>query len=224
MLLLIFPTVPSGSAATATPTITSEHKKKLQESLLKLKSEVTMVVSNEIKSMIVRKAQQLKMSIDGEKGHCLVTNWLEILDDWQNDPQDNNFLRVIDCLQIQFDGVTRVARLERKIMDKLGLKYIPASVKRYDKLRRRKSIKSGNTIGPPYRGCVWQIIQSHRSICKKVIQKSQKQRNLRTHCTAEEIEVARCQLEKKMSYTTRTRPQMVANEPIGLGFKPTAPW
>ncbi|KAL7558558.1 hypothetical protein ACA910_013086 [Epithemia clementina (nom. ined.)] len=108
-----------------------------------------MVVSDEIKSMIVRKAQQLKMSIDGEEGHRLVTNWLEILDNWQSDPQDDNFLRVIDCVQIQFDGVTWVARLERKIMDKLGLKYIPASVKRYDKLRWRKSIDSGKKIGPP---------------------------------------------------------------------------
>ncbi|KAL7572831.1 hypothetical protein ACA910_014685 [Epithemia clementina (nom. ined.)] len=53
MLLLVFPTVPSESATTATSTIMSEHKKKLQESLLKLKSEVTMVVSDEIKSMIV---------------------------------------------------------------------------------------------------------------------------------------------------------------------------
>ncbi|KAL7556420.1 hypothetical protein ACA910_008136 [Epithemia clementina (nom. ined.)] len=225
MLLLVFPTVPSESATTATPTITSEHKKKLQESLLKLKSEVTMVVSDEIKSMIVRKAQQLKMSIDGEEGHRLVTNWLEILDNWRSDPQDNNFLQVIDCVQIQFDGVTWVARLERKIMDKLGRKYIPASVKRYDKLRWRKSIESGKKIGPPYRGCVWQILQYHRSICKKVIQKSQKQRNLRTRRTAEEIEVTRRQLEKgKKTYTTRTTPQMVANEPIGLGFKPTAPW
>ncbi|KAL7573281.1 hypothetical protein ACA910_003426 [Epithemia clementina (nom. ined.)] len=117
MLLLVFPTVPSESDTTATPTITSEHKKKLQESHLKLKSEVTMVVSDEIKSMIVRKAQQLKMSIDGEEGHRLVTNWLEILDNWRSDPQDDNFLRVIDCVQIQFDGVTWVARLERKIMD-----------------------------------------------------------------------------------------------------------
>ncbi|KAL7576379.1 hypothetical protein ACA910_018188 [Epithemia clementina (nom. ined.)] len=82
MLLLVFPTVPSESATTATPTITSEHKKKLQELLLKLKSEVTTVVSNEIKSMIVRKVQQLKMSIDGEEGHRLVINWLEILDNW----------------------------------------------------------------------------------------------------------------------------------------------
>ncbi|KAL7569350.1 hypothetical protein ACA910_010440 [Epithemia clementina (nom. ined.)] len=212
------------SDTTATPTITSEHKKKLQESLLKLKLEVTMVVSDEIKSMIVRKAQQLKMSIDGEEGHCLVTNWLEILDNWQSDPQDDNFLRVIDCVQIQFDGVTWVARLERKIMDKLGLKYIPASVKRYDELRR-KSIESGKKIGPPYRGCVWQILQYHRSICKKVIQKSQKQRNLRTRRTAKEIEVTRRQLEKnKKSYTTRTTPRMVANDSIGFGFKPTAPW
>ncbi|KAL7564322.1 hypothetical protein ACA910_007174 [Epithemia clementina (nom. ined.)] len=53
MLLLVFPTVPSESDTTATPTITSEHKKKLQELLLKVKSEVTMVVSDEIKSMIV---------------------------------------------------------------------------------------------------------------------------------------------------------------------------
>ncbi|KAL7556689.1 hypothetical protein ACA910_009656 [Epithemia clementina (nom. ined.)] len=92
MLLLVFPTVPSESTTTATPTITLEHKKKLQESLLKLKSEVTTVVSDEIKSMIVRKAQQLKMSIDREEGHRLVTNWLEILDNWQSDLQDNNFL------------------------------------------------------------------------------------------------------------------------------------
>ncbi|KAL7577925.1 hypothetical protein ACA910_007558 [Epithemia clementina (nom. ined.)] len=205
MLLLVFPTVPSESDTTATPTITSEHKKKLQESLLKLKSEVTMVVSDEIKSMIVRKAQQLKMSIDGEEGHRLVTNWLEILDNWRSDPQDDNFLRVIDCVQIQFDGVTWVARLERKIMDKLGLKYIPASVKRYDELRRRKSIESGKKIGPPYRGCVWQILQYHRSICKKVIQKSQKQRNLRTRRTAEEIKVTRRQLEKKKSRTPQDK-------------------
>ncbi|KAL7577105.1 hypothetical protein ACA910_019708 [Epithemia clementina (nom. ined.)] len=146
MLLLVFPTVPLESATTATPTITLEHKKKLQESLLKLKSKVTMVVSDEIKSMIVRKAQQLKMSIDGDDGHRLVTNWLEILDNWQSDPQDDNFLRVIDCVQIQFDGVTWVARLERKIMDKLGLKYIPASVKRYDELRRRKSIEDISSL------------------------------------------------------------------------------
>ncbi|KAL7569460.1 hypothetical protein ACA910_009643 [Epithemia clementina (nom. ined.)] len=53
MLLLVFSTVPSESATTATPAITSEHKKKLQESLLKLNSEVTNVVSDEIKSMIV---------------------------------------------------------------------------------------------------------------------------------------------------------------------------
>ncbi|KAL7563584.1 hypothetical protein ACA910_006473 [Epithemia clementina (nom. ined.)] len=92
MLLLIFPTVPLESANTATPTITSEHKKKLQESLLKLKLEVTTVVYDEIKSMIVRKAQQLKMLIGGEEGHRLVTNWLEILDNWQSDPQDDNFL------------------------------------------------------------------------------------------------------------------------------------
>ncbi|KAL7563054.1 hypothetical protein ACA910_007142 [Epithemia clementina (nom. ined.)] len=175
MLPLVLPTVPSESATMATPTITSEHKKKLQQSLLELKLEVTTVVSDEIKSMIVRKAQQLKMSIDGEEGHPLVTNWLEILDNWQSDPQDDNFLRVIDCVQIQFDGVTWNARPERKITDKVGLKYIPASVKRYDKLRWRKSIESGKKIGPPYRSCVWQIIQYHRSICKKVIQKSQKQ-------------------------------------------------
>ncbi|KAL7567869.1 hypothetical protein ACA910_022651 [Epithemia clementina (nom. ined.)] len=92
IFLLVFPTVPSDCATTATPTITLEHKKKLQESLLQLKSEVTMVVSDQIKSMIVRKAQQLKMSIDGEEGHRLVTNWLEILDNWQSDPQDNKFL------------------------------------------------------------------------------------------------------------------------------------
>ncbi|KAL7579828.1 hypothetical protein ACA910_004842 [Epithemia clementina (nom. ined.)] len=204
MLLLVFPTVPSESATTATPTITLEHKKKLQELLLKLKLEVTTVFSDEIKSMIVRKAQQLKMSIDGEEGHRLVTNWLEILDNWQSDPQDDNFLRVIDCVQIQFDGVTWVARLECKIMDKLGLKYIPASVKQYDELHWRKSIESGKKIGPPYGGCVWQIIQYHSSTCKKVIQKSQKQRNLRTRRTAEEIEVTRRQLDKKTSYTTRT--------------------
>ncbi|KAL7575365.1 hypothetical protein ACA910_001879 [Epithemia clementina (nom. ined.)] len=76
MLLLVFPTVPSESATTATPTITSEHKKKLQESLLKLKSEVTMVVSDEIKSMIVRKAQQLKMPIDGEEATVLLQTGL----------------------------------------------------------------------------------------------------------------------------------------------------
>ncbi|KAL7569728.1 hypothetical protein ACA910_018588 [Epithemia clementina (nom. ined.)] len=92
MLLLVLPTVPSESATMATPTITSEDKKKLQQLLLKLKLEVTTVVSHEIKSMIVRKAQQLKMSIDGEEGHRLVTNWLEILDNWQSDPQDDNFL------------------------------------------------------------------------------------------------------------------------------------
>ncbi|KAL7557460.1 hypothetical protein ACA910_019246 [Epithemia clementina (nom. ined.)] len=174
--------------------------------------------------MIVRKAQQLKMSIDGEEGPRLVTNWLEILGNWQSDPQDDNFLRVIDCVQIQFDGITWVARLERKIMDKLGLKYIPASVKWFVELHWRKSIESGKKIGPHYRGCVRQIIQYHRSICKKVIQKSQKQQNLCTRRTAEEIEVARRQSEKKTSYTTRTTPGMVANEPIGLGFKPTAPW
>ncbi|KAL7573500.1 hypothetical protein ACA910_019817 [Epithemia clementina (nom. ined.)] len=223
MLLLVLPTIPLESTTPATPTITSEHKKKLQQLLLKLKLEVTTVVSDEIKSMIVRKAQQLKMSIDGEEGHRLVTNWLEILDNWRSDPQHDNFLRIIDCVQMQFDGVTWVACLECKIMEKLGLKYIPASVKRYDKLRWRKSIKSGKKIGHWYRGCVWQIIQYHRSICKKVIQKSQKQQNLRTHRTAEEIEVACCQLEKKMSYITRTMPQMVATEPIGLVFKPTAP-
>ncbi|KAL7559789.1 hypothetical protein ACA910_019789 [Epithemia clementina (nom. ined.)] len=122
ILLLLLPTVPSEGATTAAPTITSEHKKKLQQSLFKLKLEVTTVVSDEIKSMIVRKAQQLKMSINWEEGHRLVTNWLEILDNWQSDPQDDNFLQVIDCVQIQFDGVTWVARLERKIMDKLGLK------------------------------------------------------------------------------------------------------
>ncbi|KAL7570556.1 hypothetical protein ACA910_004328 [Epithemia clementina (nom. ined.)] len=158
MLLLVLPTVPSESATTATPTITSEHTEKLQQSLLKLKLEVTTVVSDEIKSMIVRKAQQLKMPIAGEEDHRLVTNCLEILDNGQSDPQDDNFLRVIDCIQIQFDGVTWVARLERKIMDKLGLKYIPALVKRYGKLRWRKSIESGKKIGPPYRSCVWQSI------------------------------------------------------------------
>ncbi|KAL7570939.1 hypothetical protein ACA910_002570 [Epithemia clementina (nom. ined.)] len=92
MLLLVLPTVPLESNTTATPTITSEHKEKLQQSLLKLKLEVTTVVSNKIKSMIVRKAQQLKMLIDGEEGNRLVTNRLEILDNWQSDPQDNNFL------------------------------------------------------------------------------------------------------------------------------------
>ncbi|KAL7573775.1 hypothetical protein ACA910_007804 [Epithemia clementina (nom. ined.)] len=51
--LEVFPTVSLESATTATPTITLEHKKKLQESLLKLKSEVTTAVSDEIKSMIV---------------------------------------------------------------------------------------------------------------------------------------------------------------------------
>ncbi|KAL7569929.1 hypothetical protein ACA910_008590 [Epithemia clementina (nom. ined.)] len=225
MLLLVFPTVPSESATTATPTITSEHKKNLQQLLLKLKLEVTTVVSDEIKSMIVRKAQQLKMSIDGEEGHSLVTNWLEILDNWQSDPQDNNFLQVIDCVQIQFDGVTWVARLERKIMDKLGLKYIPASVKRYDELGWRKSIESGKKIGPPYRGCVWQIIQYHRSICKKVIQKSQKQQNLRTRCTAQEIEVARRQSEKIKRCTPQEQhrkwlqmnPLGSASNPLPLG-------
>ncbi|KAL7568278.1 hypothetical protein ACA910_022617 [Epithemia clementina (nom. ined.)] len=80
MPLLVLLTVPSESDTTATPTITSEHKKKLQQSLLKLKLEVTTVVSDEIESMIVQMAQQLKMSIDGEKGNRLVTNWLEILD------------------------------------------------------------------------------------------------------------------------------------------------
>ncbi|KAL7559708.1 hypothetical protein ACA910_017610 [Epithemia clementina (nom. ined.)] len=125
MLLLVFPTVPLDLRKVLLRLlllITSEHKKKLQELLLKLKSEVTMVVSDEIKSMIVRKAQQLKMSIDGEEGHRLVTNWLEILDNWRRDPQEDNFLQVIDCVQIQFDGVTWIARLERKIMDKLRLK------------------------------------------------------------------------------------------------------
>ncbi|KAL7571790.1 hypothetical protein ACA910_002877 [Epithemia clementina (nom. ined.)] len=197
MLLLVLSMVPSESATTATPTIMLEYKKKLEQLLLKLKLEVTTVVSDEFKSMIVRKAQQLKMPIDGEEGHRLVTNWLEILDNWRSDPQDNNFLQVIDCVQIQFEGVTWVARLERKIMDKVGLKYIPASVKRYENLCWRKSIKSEKKIGPPYRGCVWQIIQYHRSICKKVIQKSQKQQSLRTRRTAEEIEVARRQSEKK---------------------------
>ncbi|KAL7564669.1 hypothetical protein ACA910_021225 [Epithemia clementina (nom. ined.)] len=221
MLLLVFPTVSSESATMATPTITSEHKKKLQESLLKLKSEVTMVVSDEIKSMIVRKAQQQKMSIDGEEGHLLVTNWLEILDNWRSDPQDNNFLRVIDCVQIQFDGVTWVARLERKIMDKLGLKYIPASVKRYDELRRRKSIESGKKIGPPYRGCVWRILQYHRSICKKVIQKSQKQRNLRTRRTAEEIEVTRRQWRrKKIVHHKNNAAKWLRMNPLGSASNP----
>ncbi|KAL7575415.1 hypothetical protein ACA910_007319 [Epithemia clementina (nom. ined.)] len=92
MLLLVLPMVPLESTTTATPTITSEHKKKLQQLLLQLKLEVTTVVSDEIKSMIVRKVQQLKMSIDGEEGHRHVTNWLEILDNWQSDPQDANFL------------------------------------------------------------------------------------------------------------------------------------
>ncbi|KAL7563607.1 hypothetical protein ACA910_004508 [Epithemia clementina (nom. ined.)] len=49
MLLLVLPTVPLESATTATPSITSEHKKKLQQLLIKLKLEVTTVVSNEIK-------------------------------------------------------------------------------------------------------------------------------------------------------------------------------
>ncbi|KAL7558287.1 hypothetical protein ACA910_020372 [Epithemia clementina (nom. ined.)] len=92
MLLVVLPMVSLESATTATPTITSEHKEKLQQSLLKIKLEILTVVSDEIKSMIVRKAQQLKMSIDGEEGHPLVTNWLEILDNWQSDPQDDNFL------------------------------------------------------------------------------------------------------------------------------------
>ncbi|KAL7560903.1 hypothetical protein ACA910_008185 [Epithemia clementina (nom. ined.)] len=186
--------VPLESNTTA---IKLEHKKKLQQLLLKLKLEVTTVVSDEIKSMIVRKVQQLKMSIDGEEGNRLVTNWLEILENWQSDPQDDNFLRVIEYVQLQFDGVTWVARLERKIMDKLGLKYITSLVKQDDELRRTKSIETGKKIGPLYRGCVWQIIQYHRSICKKVIQKSQKQCSLRTRRTAEEMEVACCQLEKK---------------------------
>ncbi|KAL7578683.1 hypothetical protein ACA910_009821 [Epithemia clementina (nom. ined.)] len=231
MLLLVLLAVPLESATTATPTITLEHKKKLQQLLLKLKLEVTTVVSDEIKSMIVRKAQQLKMSINGEEGHHPVTNWLEILDNWQSDPQDDNFLQVIDCVQIQFDGVTWVVRLERKIMDKLGLEYIPASVKRYDELCWRKSIESGKKIAPPYHGCVWQIIQYHRSTCKKVIQKSQKQRNLRTRRTAEEIEVARRQLEKKRRTPQEQRrewlqmnPLGLASNPLPLGFKPTAPW
>ncbi|KAL7571888.1 hypothetical protein ACA910_006526 [Epithemia clementina (nom. ined.)] len=221
MLLLVFPTVPSESATTATPTITSEHKEKLQEPLLKLKLEVTMVLSDEIKSMIVRKAQQLKMSIDGEEGHRLVTNWLEILKNWRSDPQDDNFLRVIDCVHIQFDGVTWGTRLERKIMDKLGLKYIPASVKRYDKLRWRKSIESGKKICPPYRGCVWQILQYHRSICKKVIHKSQKQQNLRTRCTAEEIEVTRRQLEGGKRRTPQEqRRKWLQMNPLGSASNP----
>ncbi|KAL7563101.1 hypothetical protein ACA910_012285 [Epithemia clementina (nom. ined.)] len=142
MLLLVLPTVPLESATMATPTITLEHKKKLQQLLLNLKLEVKTVVSRR--------------------------------------DQINNSL---------------------------------------------KGAAAENEIGPPYRGSVWQILQYHRSICKKVIQKSQKQQNLRTRRTAEEIEVTRRQLEKKKkSYTTRTTPRMVANEPIGLGFKPTAPW
>ncbi|KAL7566589.1 hypothetical protein ACA910_000651 [Epithemia clementina (nom. ined.)] len=220
MLLLVLPTVPLESATMATPTITLEHKKKLQQLLLKLKLEVTMVFSNEIKSMIVQKAQQLKMSIDGEEGHRLVTNWLEILDNWQRDPQDDNFLQVIDCVQMQFDDVTWVARLECKIMDKLGLKYIPALVKRYDKLRWRKSIESGKKIGPPYRGCVLQIIQYHRSICKKVIQKSQKQQNLRTRRTAEEIEVASHQSEKKHRTPQEQRRKWLQMNPLGSSSNP----
>ncbi|KAL7576794.1 hypothetical protein ACA910_013814 [Epithemia clementina (nom. ined.)] len=67
MLLLVLPTVPLESNTTATPTITSKHKQKLQQSHLELKLEVTTVVSGKIKSMIVQKAQQLKMSIDGEE-------------------------------------------------------------------------------------------------------------------------------------------------------------
>ncbi|KAL7568338.1 hypothetical protein ACA910_018470 [Epithemia clementina (nom. ined.)] len=105
-------------------------------------------------------------------------------------------------------------------MDKLGLKYIPASVKRYDKLRRRKSIESGKKIGPPYRGCVWQILQYHRSICKKVIQKSQKQRNLRTRCTAEEIEVTRRQLEKKTRTPQEQRREWLQMNPLGSASNP----
>ncbi|KAL7574368.1 hypothetical protein ACA910_008469 [Epithemia clementina (nom. ined.)] len=220
MLLLVLPMVPLESSTTATPTITSEHKKKLQQSLLKLKLEVTTVVSDKIKSMIVQKAQQLKLSIDGEEGHCLVTNWLEILDNWQSDPQDDNSLGVIDCVQIQFDGVTWVACLERKIMDKLGLKYIPASVKWHDKLCWTRSIESGKKIGPPYRGCVWQIIQYHRSICKKVIQKSQKQRNLRTRRTAEEIEVARRQSKKKRRTPHEQRCEWLRMNPLGSASNP----
>ncbi|KAL7577129.1 hypothetical protein ACA910_019731 [Epithemia clementina (nom. ined.)] len=65
MLVLVLPTASSESATTATPTITLENKKKLQQLLLQLKLEVTTVVSDEIKSKIVRKAQQLKLSIDG---------------------------------------------------------------------------------------------------------------------------------------------------------------
>ncbi|KAL7578028.1 hypothetical protein ACA910_014970 [Epithemia clementina (nom. ined.)] len=49
MLLLVFPTVPSESATTATPTIKSEHKKKLHQSLLKLKWEVTTEINDSSK-------------------------------------------------------------------------------------------------------------------------------------------------------------------------------
>ncbi|KAL7561529.1 hypothetical protein ACA910_022683 [Epithemia clementina (nom. ined.)] len=76
MLLLVLPMVPLESATMATPTIMSEHKKKLQQSLFKLKLEVTTVVSNKIKSMLVRKAQQLKMSIDGERATVLLQTGL----------------------------------------------------------------------------------------------------------------------------------------------------
>ncbi|KAL7565752.1 hypothetical protein ACA910_010192 [Epithemia clementina (nom. ined.)] len=65
MLLLVLPMVPLERNTTDTPTIMLENKKKLQQLLLKLKLEVTTVVSDEYKSMIVRKAQQLKMLIDG---------------------------------------------------------------------------------------------------------------------------------------------------------------
>ncbi|KAL7563520.1 hypothetical protein ACA910_012338 [Epithemia clementina (nom. ined.)] len=110
-------------------------------------------------------------------------------------------------------------------MDKLGLKYIPASVKQYDELRQRKSIESRKKIGPPYRGCVWQIIQYKCSICKKVIQKSQKQQNLRTRCTAEEIEVARRQLEKKKRRTPQEqRRKWLQMNPLGSAANSTASW
>ncbi|KAL7558843.1 hypothetical protein ACA910_002319 [Epithemia clementina (nom. ined.)] len=90
MLQLVLPTVPLERDTKATSTITLERKKKLQQLLLKLKFEMTTVVSDEIKLMIERKAQQLKMSLNGEQGNCRVTNWLEILNNWQNDPQDDN--------------------------------------------------------------------------------------------------------------------------------------
>ncbi|KAL7564735.1 hypothetical protein ACA910_010146 [Epithemia clementina (nom. ined.)] len=106
-------------------------------------------------------------------------------------------------------------------VDKLGLKYIPPLVKRYDKICRTKSIKSGKKIGPPCHGCVWQIIQYHRSICKKVIQKSLKQCNLRIRRTAEEIEVACCQSERKNRCTPHEqRYEWLQMNPLGSSSNP----